>query len=283
LATFVSDLTGWTWPTCSMRSWWQQPSAVFSSQRLAVPGSCRSTSRGRSEQPRCMPWWHPLDRGQGVCNRVARGSTPRGHRSSDATSSRSATARLCPRAASPTSPPFSPTRYWPSRRSSCAGRRSAAGRPRRTGSSGNGASTKSGSAPTRKSLPLAPAGALSPLIVNGNTLSVPMSGRYELWVGGSVRGELTAFVQLACAGGARRQEPHARESSAPGAIPSWRGRRGVTDRPSGRHTGPALRPLAKNDLEDERDGDRDQRDADGAPQRLFREPAGHPRAEPGAG
>jgi hypothetical protein len=57
VGTFVFDQTGWTWPTCSLRSRWQQPSAVFSSQRLVVPGSCRSTSRGRSEQPRCTPWW----------------------------------------------------------------------------------------------------------------------------------------------------------------------------------------------------------------------------------
>jgi hypothetical protein len=44
-----------------------------------------------------------------------------------------------------------------------------------------------------------------PLTVNGGTVAVPAPGRYELWVGGSIRGALTAFVDGRRAGSVRHQ------------------------------------------------------------------------------
>ena len=57
-----------------------------------------------------------------------------------------------------------------------------------------------------------------PLIVNGKTLSVPKSGRYELWVGGSVRGELTAFVDGRAIGRIRHQLNHVGQYSSLGQV-----------------------------------------------------------------
>jgi hypothetical protein len=57
-----------------------------------------------------------------------------------------------------------------------------------------------------------------PLIVNGKTLSVPKSGRYELWVGGSVRGELTAFVDGHAVGQIRHQLNHVGQYSSLGQV-----------------------------------------------------------------
>ncbi|MGH3080535.1 MAG: hypothetical protein ACRDNH_05295 [Gaiellaceae bacterium] len=44
-----------------------------------------------------------------------------------------------------------------------------------------------------------------PFTVTGTTFSAPRAGRYELWVSGSIRGELTAFVDGRPAGHIRHQ------------------------------------------------------------------------------
>ena len=57
-----------------------------------------------------------------------------------------------------------------------------------------------------------------PLFVGGTTLSVPKTGRYELWVGGSVRGELTALVDGRAVGQIRHQLNHVGQYSSLGQV-----------------------------------------------------------------
>jgi hypothetical protein len=57
-----------------------------------------------------------------------------------------------------------------------------------------------------------------PLAVAGSTLSVPKNGRYELWVGGSVRGELIALVDGRRVGQVRHQLNHAGQYTSLGQV-----------------------------------------------------------------
>jgi hypothetical protein len=56
------------------------------------------------------------------------------------------------------------------------------------------------------------------LAVFGNTLSVPKGGRYELWVGGSVRGELSALVDDRRVGQVRHQLNHEGQYTSLGHV-----------------------------------------------------------------
>jgi hypothetical protein len=57
-----------------------------------------------------------------------------------------------------------------------------------------------------------------PLAVNGTTISVAKDGRYELWVGGSVRGELAAYVDGRPAGRIRHHLNNAGQYSSLGQV-----------------------------------------------------------------
>jgi hypothetical protein len=57
-----------------------------------------------------------------------------------------------------------------------------------------------------------------PLAMNGTTISVAKAGRYELWVGGSVRGELTAYVDGHPAGRIRHQLNNAGQHNSLGQV-----------------------------------------------------------------
>jgi hypothetical protein len=63
-----------------------------------------------------------------------------------------------------------------------------------------------------------PRSCAQPLPVSGPTLSVPKSGRYEVWVSGSVRGELTALVDGRTVGRTRHQLNHAGQYTSLGQI-----------------------------------------------------------------
>jgi hypothetical protein len=69
-----------------------------------------------------------------------------------------------------------------------------------------------------------------PLAVNGSTLSVPKAGRYELWIGGSVRGELTAFVDGRAAGRVRHQLNNSGQYSSLGQVELAAGRHTLESR-----------------------------------------------------
>jgi hypothetical protein len=64
----------------------------------------------------------------------------------------------------------------------------------------------------------APRPCARPLPVTGTTVSIPMTGRYELWVGGSVRGELTASVDGRRVGWIRHQLNHAGQFTSLGQV-----------------------------------------------------------------
>jgi hypothetical protein len=57
-----------------------------------------------------------------------------------------------------------------------------------------------------------------PLALDGATVTVPTTGRYELWIGGSVRGELTALVDGRVAGRLRHQLNHTGEYTSLGEV-----------------------------------------------------------------
>lgn len=69
-----------------------------------------------------------------------------------------------------------------------------------------------------------------PLTVAGSTFSAATTGRYELWVGGSVRGELTALVDGRPAGHIRHQLNNEGQYSSLGQIELAAGRHSVTTR-----------------------------------------------------
>jgi hypothetical protein len=57
-----------------------------------------------------------------------------------------------------------------------------------------------------------------PLEVRGRTFSAPTDGRYEVWVGGSVRGRLTAFVDDRRVGQVRHQLNHTGQYASVGTV-----------------------------------------------------------------
>jgi hypothetical protein len=57
-----------------------------------------------------------------------------------------------------------------------------------------------------------------PLEVTGRTFSAPANGRYEVWVGGSVRGRLTTFVDGRRVGQVRHQLNHAGHYTSVGTV-----------------------------------------------------------------
>jgi hypothetical protein len=83
------------------------------------------------------------------------------------------------------------------------------------------------------SIPVAasePRSCAQPLNVTGGTVAVPTAGRYELWVGGSVRGELTAFVDGRRAGRVRHQLNNQGQHTSLGQIDLAAGSHRVTMR-----------------------------------------------------
>jgi hypothetical protein len=69
-----------------------------------------------------------------------------------------------------------------------------------------------------------------PLTVSGTTVSVPKTGRYELWIGGSVRGELTALVDGGPAGHVRHQLNNAEQYTSLGPVRLTAGTHSLTSR-----------------------------------------------------
>jgi hypothetical protein len=69
-----------------------------------------------------------------------------------------------------------------------------------------------------------------PLTVAGSMFSAPTTGRYELWVGGSVRGELTALVDGRASGRIRHQLNNRGQYSSLGQIELAAGRHSVATR-----------------------------------------------------
>jgi hypothetical protein len=67
-----------------------------------------------------------------------------------------------------------------------------------------------------------------PLAVSGTTVSVPKSGRYDFWVGGSIRGDLTAFVDGRPVGRLRHQLNSVGQFSPLGRAELSAGRHTVT-------------------------------------------------------
>lgn len=83
------------------------------------------------------------------------------------------------------------------------------------------------------SIPVAasePRSCAQPLSVTAGTVSVPAAGRYELWVGGSVRGQLTAFVDGRRAGRVRHQLNNQGQYTSLGQIDLGAGSHAVTTR-----------------------------------------------------
>ena len=68
------------------------------------------------------------------------------------------------------------------------------------------------------------------ITVAGDSVSVPAAGRYELWIGGNVRGELTAFVDGRRAGRVRHQLNNQGQYTSLGAIDLTAGSHVVTTR-----------------------------------------------------
>jgi hypothetical protein len=67
-----------------------------------------------------------------------------------------------------------------------------------------------------------------PLPIAGTAVSVPRAGRYELWVGGSIRGELTGLVDGRPIGQIRHQLNHEGQYSSLGEVDLGAGRHSVT-------------------------------------------------------
>jgi hypothetical protein len=67
-----------------------------------------------------------------------------------------------------------------------------------------------------------------PLPVAGTTLSIPRTGRYELWVHGSVRGELTALVDGRRVGSIRHQVNHGLQYTSLGEVELTAGAHALT-------------------------------------------------------
>ena len=68
------------------------------------------------------------------------------------------------------------------------------------------------------------------LTVNGTTFSASRAGRYELWVNGSIRGELTAFVDGRRAGRIRHQVNNEGQYTSLGQIELTAGSHSVATR-----------------------------------------------------
>ena len=75
-----------------------------------------------------------------------------------------------------------------------------------------------------------PAACAGPLPLAGASVSVPRTGRYELWVRGSVRGELTAFVDGLRVGRVRHQVDHGRQYTSLGEVDLTAGMHTLTSR-----------------------------------------------------
>ena len=77
---------------------------------------------------------------------------------------------------------------------------------------------------------VAPTRCAGPLPFAGGSVSVPRTGRYELWVHGSVRGELTAFVDGRRVGRVRHQVDHGTQYTSLGQFDLTAGMHTLTSR-----------------------------------------------------
>jgi hypothetical protein len=69
-----------------------------------------------------------------------------------------------------------------------------------------------------------------PLPIAGTTVSIPKAGRYELWIGGSVRGELTGLVDGQPIGRIRHQLNHEGQYTSIGEVELSAGRHALATR-----------------------------------------------------